>query len=592
MQIFYEVLVFLVIVFILISLYWEIIGPAFTFIIAVVVLGLAGILTPSEILSGFANEQIVVIIMLLLIGDIIRKTYVVEIIFDRIFNKTKTYKGFLARMTFLIGGFSAFLNNTPLVAVMMPYVHTWCKKNNISPSKLLIPLSYATILGGCATLIGTSTNLIVNGLVMEQDIAPDLKSLGMFDFSAVGIPMLIIGFFYMYFFGNKLLPSKSDVITEFSTNTRKYIVEAQIRQGSKFIGKSIEDAGLRNLNGLYLFEIRRNDISITAVSHTELLKEGDILLFTGETENIAELISPNSGLTFPEVGMLHKKAHTEVIELVISHNSTLINKSVKEANFRGKYDAAIIAIHRNGEKIIGKIGNVKLKAGDAILLLTGVDFVDRSSDTLDFYFISKIRDIRKIQTYKVIIMLGGLTSAILLSALGVISLFMALILLIILLLFIKVASPNDLYKSIDYNLAIIIALSLALGTAMIKTGVADKISSLIITVFIPFGKYAVISGIYLITTILAAFITNKASVAILLPIALTTAINLGLNPLPFALAVSFASAANFMTPIGYQTNLMVYGPGNYSFKDFFKFGFPLTIIYMIVAVTILSILYL
>lgn len=592
MQLFSEILVYIVLIFILVSLYWEILGPALTFIISIVILGLAGILSPSEMLDGFSNEQIFVIIILLLIGDIIRKASAIELIFDNIFNKTKTYKGFLGKLTLIFASTSAFINNTPLVAVLMPFTISWSKKNNISPSKLLIPLSYIIILGGSITLIGTSNNMIVNSLVLNQKIAPELKSLGMFDFTAVGLPMLIIGFLYLFFFGNKMLPTKVDAITEFSNNTRKYIVEAQIRKGSKFIGKSIEKAGLRNLNGLYLFEIRRNDLSITAVSHNEILKEGDILIFTGETETIAELIKPNSGLTFPEVGMLHKKSHTEVIEIVISHNSSLINQSVKDANFRGKYDAAIIAIHRNGERLNGKIGSVKLKAGDAILLLTGADFIDRTIDTLDFYYISKIKDIKKIASYKIIVMLGGLALAIILSAIGLISFFLALVILLLILLFLRVASPNDLHKSVDYNLVIIIALSMSLGTAMIKTGAADRIANLIISIFIPYGKYAVLTAIYFITTVLASVITTRASTAILFPIALTTAINLGLNPLPFALVIAFATAANFMTPIGYQTNLMIYGPGNYSFKDFFRIGAPLTIIYMIVAVTILSIMYL
>lgn len=591
MEIFNEIVIILVIIFILISLYKEIVGPAFTFIIAVSVLGLTGILTPSEILSGFANEQIIVIILLLLIGDIIRKASIVEIIFDKIFSQTTTYKGFFARMYFLIGGFSAFLNNTPLVAVMMPYVHTWCKKHNISPSKLLIPLSYATILGGCATLIGTSTNLIVNGMVVDQTLFPEIEKLQMFDFAIVGVVMFVVGFLYMYFFGYKLLPSKVDVITEFSSNHRKYIIEAQIRTGSKLIGKTIEDANLRNLNGLYLFEIKRQSEIITAVTHDEILLENDILFFSGETDTVAELINSNNGLTFPEVGMLHRKRNTEIIEIVISHNSSLIGKTVKDANFRGKFDAAIIAIHRNGEKISGKIGNVKLKAGDAILLFSGADFVNRSTETLDFYFISKIKEFRKIEIYKIFVMLGGLVAAILLSALGFISLFMALVILLIILLFLKVASANDIHKSIDYNLAIIIALSLALGTAMIKTGFAEKIASIIVNVFIPLGNIAVLGGIYLITTILAAYITNKASVAIIFPISLATALQLNLNPMPFILIVAFASAANFMTPIGYQTNLMVYGPGNYSFKDFFKIGLPITILYGIVTVLLLSFIY-
>ncbi|MFC2136631.1 SLC13 family permease, partial [Bacteroidota bacterium] len=529
--------------------------------------------------------------LLLLLGEIIRKTNIIEIVFDKFFISTNTYKGFLARMTLIISSFSAFLNNTPLVAIMMPYVNTWCKKNDISPSKLLIPLSYASILGGCMTLIGTSTNLIVNGFVVDQEIFPDLKSLQIFDFIWVGLPMAIFGFLYLYFFGNKLLPSKKDVIYDYAKNSRKYIVEAVIRSGSKLIGQTIEEANLRNLKGLFLVEIIRKSYRITAVSPDVLLNEDDILIFAGDTNTIADLIKSNIGLTLPSLGMLVKKKKTEVVEVVVSHKSSLINKTVKNFNFRAKYDATVIAVHRNGEKISGKIGEIILKAGDVLLLFTGDQFMNRSQTSQDFYFISSVKNFQKLENYKLYILLIGTVLAILLAALHVISLFIGLVILIGVSLAFKIATPKEIPKYIDFDLAIIIALALALGTAMVKTGAAELIGNLFINVFVPLGPTGLILGIYLITTFLAAYITNKASVAIIFPISLTMASNLNLNPMPFIFVVAFASAANFMTPIGYQTNLMVYGPGGYSFKDYFKVGFPLTLIYMIITITILSLKY-
>ena len=567
-------------------------GPAFTFLLAVSALGIFDIITPSEILSGFANEQIVVIIMLLLLGDIIRKESIIEIIFDKIFKSAKSYKGFMAQMMILVGGFSAFLNNTPLVAVMMPYVHSWSKKNKISSSRLLIPLSFAAILGGAVTLIGTSTNLIVNGLVIDQEIIPDFPSLDMFDFTLVGLPMFVIGFLYMLFIGDKLLPNNPENTEEIALNSREYIVEVQIRKNSHLVGKTIADGNLRNLNGLYLVEIVRDNFKLQAVTPDAVLLEGDILFFAGDTANIADLMSPESGLTFPDLGMYKKRPYTEIIEVVISHNSPLMNTNVKEVNFRSKYDCAVIAIHRNGEKIKGKIGKIKLKAGDVLLLIAGSDFLKKTNDLTDFYFISKVKEIKRKENYKIIILIGGTALAIALSAFKIVSLFLALIVLFILILFFKIASPKDIHKNIDYNLAIIIALSLALGTAMMKTGVADMIADLLINLFLPLGNMGMLFGIYFITAVLAAYITNKAAVAIIFPISLTMALHLNADPMPFILVVSFAAAANFMTPIGYQTNLMVYGPGGYKFKDFFKVGFPLTIIYMLVTVFILYYYYL
>ena len=586
------ILVLVVIAFIIVSLYVEIVGPAFTFVIGVIILGFFGVLTPSEILQGFSNEQILIIIMLLLLGDIFRRTAVIDVLFDRVFRKTKSYRGFMARMMALVAPFSAFLNNTPLVAIMMPYVHRWSKNNGIKPSKLLIPLSYAAILGGCATLIGTSTNLIVNGMVVDQQILPEMEPLGLFEFAWVGVPMVLIGFVYLMLFSNRLLPDKEDLVADFAEKTREYLVEVKVNEGSPLCNRTIEGARLRNLEGLFLVEIQRKSEQITAVSPHEIIKKDDILVFAGNTETVADMVNSNNGMVPTQVGMFTRKNHTEVREAVISHNSSLINKTVRETYFRGRYDAAIIAVHRNGERISGKIGNVKLKAGDVLLLLTGDDFNDRAAETKDFYLISKVRDFRKPKLFESIILIGGTVSAITLAGLGFTSLFLALAVLLMVILVFKIASPKDLPKSIDYNLALIIAMALALGTAMTKTGVAEYIAQFVISIFKPFGDIGLLAGIYLITAVLGAYITNKASAALIFPISLTMAVDLGYDPIPFVLVVAFASAANFITPIGYQTNLMVYGPGGYSFKDFARIGTPLTIIYMVVTIFMLWLVYL
>ncbi|MGQ1890580.1 SLC13 family permease [Thermophagus sp. OGC60D27] len=585
------ILVFLVLAFILISLYRELMGAAFTFFIAVMVLGIFKVLTPSEILAGFANEQIAVIIMLLLLGDTIRQTSVIEAIFEKAFPRSMKYKGFLARMMIWVGSFSAFLNNTPLVAVMMPYVHQWSRRHNIAPSKLLIPLSYAAILGGCVTLIGTSTNLIVNGMVVDQDIFPAMPALDMFDFFYAGFPALVIGMLYLFFFSYRLLPNRKSVMEEYSTSDRKYLVEAEVRPNSHLVGKTLQEAEIQDMEGLVLIEIIRGNKLFQIFSDNFRLMEGDLLRFAGENKNVVRLMSENSGLTLPTVGMMSKMKKTQVVEVVVSHNSTLITKTIKDINFRGRYDAALLALHRNGERVLGKMDDVKLKAGDVLMLLVGEAFISRIESEQDFYLISKIREFNRTEKYKIYTLLGGTLLAILLSAVKLVPLFIGLFVVLIVVSALKIVSPKDLPRSIDYNLAAIIALSLALGTAMIKTGVADMVANLIISVFLPFGRVMLLFGIYLITSMMAAYITNKAAVAIVFPISLTAAKTLGLDPEPFALVVSFAAAANFITPIGYQTNLMVYGPGNYNFKDFFKIGFPLTIIYMVITISVLSLMY-
>jgi di/tricarboxylate transporter len=586
------VLVFVVILFILISLYWNLLGISFTFLIGVITLGIAGVLTPTEIVSGFGNEQVAVVILMLLFSDVLRKTNIIEYTFDRLFRKTRTYRGFIGRMAFTVSAFSMFLNNTPLVAVMMPYIHSWTKRNNFAPSKFLIPLSYAAILGGSATLIGTSTNLIVNSMVQEQEIIPGLKSLNMFDFAWVGIPMIVIGGIYLLLFGNLLLPSKSGITDDFRSSSREYVIEAKVKANSHLIGKTVGEAGLTDIQGLLLIAILRRSFRITEVPADVVLDRGDILVFAGETRNIADLITTNSGLILPEVGLLTKVRRANVIEVVVSQNSALINKTVRDTNFRGKFDAAIIAVHRNGEKIEGKLGSVVIKSGDVLLLFAGENFISRTSDTSDFYFISKVTEFIKLDWYKTVVLIGGTLLIITLAALNIISLFMGLIIMILISMVFKVTNPKDIPSSIDYNLALVIVLSLALGTAMMKSGAANLVANGVISAFLPLGKVGVLFGIYLITAILAAYITTKAAVAIVFPVALSVAQQLGVSALPFILSVAYASACTFITPHGYVTNLMVYGPGGYSFKDFLKIGFPLTVIYMVVAVFILSVVFL
>ncbi len=587
-----SILVLLVLLFIILSLFFDIVGPGFTFVIAIAVLSAFRVITPAEVLTGFANEQIMNIIMLLLLGDIFRRTTILDIFFDKFFKYAKTPKHFMFRMMVVVAPLSAFLNNTPLVAILIPYIHNWSKKNKTSVSRLLMPLSFAAILGGTATLIGTSTNMIVNGLVVDQDIVPGLKPLEMFDFAYVGVPMIIIGILYMMFIGDKLMPKKTQTIDITDEAKREYLFELQIKSGSDFIGIERSKVPFLKNEGFILVEVLRNGILHQQIDRNFIFKEDDILTFAGNKERIADLINADKNLVIPSIGMFSKRNESEVIEIVISHKSNMIGKQIMHENFRGKYDATVLAIHRNGESLTGEIANLELRAGDALLLMVGNQFETLSKASHEFYTISKIKEIKRLGVLRTFILIGGLLTVIALNVLGVGRLFTGLLVLLILTQLFKIVSPKELAKSVDYQLALIIALSLALGLAMIKTGVADILANGVLYIFEPMGKYGMLFGIYLITSILAAFITNKAAVAIVFPISLSIALQLGVDTTPFILVVSFAAAANFMTPIGYQTNLMIYGPGGYKFSDFLKVGTPLTIIYMIVTVLILSFLYL
>ncbi|MGB0975759.1 MAG: SLC13 family permease, partial [Prolixibacteraceae bacterium] len=378
----------------------------------------------------------------------------------------------------------------------------------------------------------------------------------------------------------------------FHTSNRDYLLQTVVQKDSLLVGRSLEDDKLQNLRGLYLVEIVRGDKHLSAISSQTMIMTGDQLTFAGDTETIANLITQtNSGLSVPGAEGLLSRKYTEVVEIVISHNSTLIGKTVFEANFRVKYDAAVIAVHRNGERISGQITYEKLKAGDALLLYAGQNFVRLAFNTQDFFLITKVKENRKVAPYKNVIMFVGLMLSIMLSVFRIVPLFTSLLSLLVLMNIMGICSPKDIYKSLDLNLAMIIALALSLGVAMTKTGVATMIAQSIITMFMPLGVLGLLFGIYLVTSLMANLITNKAAVALVFPIVLTISKDLHIAPEPLVLLVAFASAANFMTPIGYQTNLMVYGPGGYSFKDFTKIGFPLTILYLIVTVFVLYFIY-
>jgi len=473
-----------------------------------------------------------------------------------------------------------------LVAIFMPFVRNWAVEHKKYPSQYLIPLSYATILGGAVTLVGTSTHLIVNGLVTENN----LPSLSIFDFTPVGLAMLVLGLIYILIF-YKTLPKNPDVLEDFNKQNRNFFIEANIKENAFIIGKSIEEASLRNLKSLFLVEIIRKDKIISPVSPNEILEQEDVLIFTGNTQSFDDLLDANLGLTLPKAARDIITENANIVEVVVSYNSWMIGKKIKETDFRGKYDGAIIAVHRNGEKLSGKIGDIIIQPGDVLLVLAGKDFYKRTENNQAFYILSVQQNTPTTSVGKVLLVFGLVLTSIILSAVNLLPLFTGLLITLIVAISLQLVPFNEIRKGLDFNLIFIIALGLALGRAMENSGTAEFISQVIHTYFSNLPVISLLMILFLCTNLLASYITNSAAVAIMFPIALALSKTLGINYLPFVLIISFGAAANFITPIGYQTNLMVYGPGRYKFNDYLKFGLPLTIIYMLAASFILYAMY-
>ncbi|MEP2772550.1 MAG: SLC13 family permease [Fulvivirga sp.] len=568
-----------VVIILFYSIYKELLKPPVCFFIAILLLVIPGILLPKDVLEGFSNQSIASIVLLILITAGIRSNFNMELFLDKAFGKPKTYKTFIASMMTKVALLSSVVNNTPVVVLMTPYVFNWGKRNNISPSKLLIPLSFATIIGGMLTVIGTSTTLVLNGFLIENKLA----TIDSIQLLVIGICVLVVSLLFLILFSNVLLPNKRDIIEKFEENKREYLIEKRLSQNSPLVGKTVVQGGLRNLNGVYLVEIIRDDNIISPVSPKETIQANDILIFAGNTDTIVDLTISDIGVELPAKLAPSANEKMQVVEAVISANSSLIGKSIKESNFRERYDAAVVAIHRNGEKLSGKIGRIKIKAGDVLLMYVGIEFRNRVDIYKDLYVISgEEKEVKttKHNHYK-FMTLTAIVLTLLVTQLF--SLFVSLLLIFASMVIMKLITLKNVKRDLDINLVVILVLSLALGEAITKTGTGDLLAKYTLLLLHDQQPIVILAGLMLITTMLTSFITNVGAVAIAFPLALALGTSIGIDGAPLFLGIAFSASAAFLTPIGYQTNLIIYGPGGYNFKDFLKIGLPTTIVYLSVA---------
>lgn len=584
-----QAIVLMTIIGMMLALFKDWAKPVLIFLAANILFLMFGITSSADMLSGLANESLLSVLLLLVVSDVIRKSGLLDVAFKSLFPKQLTYRGFLLRKATVVTFISGFVNNTPLVAILMPYVYQWCRQKGISPSKVMLPLSYTTILGGTLTLVGTSTNLVVNGFVTQAGFKP----LGFFDFTLAGMGVASVGILYVVFIMPNFLPDRKGLLENYNQSLREYIVETRIAKNSPLIDKTIEQAGLRHLKGLYLAEIIRGDELIPAVAPTEKLEEGDVLIFAGETETIVDLLQSNPGLSLPGSILKGGKEKANVVECIVSAQSSLIGQTFRDSNFRALFNASVVAVSRNGERVRGKLGELVLEQGDLLLLMTGHDFDERSNASNDIFVINRLKDITNFSPLKSALLGVSIVAAFVLSAVGFFTLFKALLIILCVIGLLNFGRYNELKASLDLDLFFVLALSLGFAKAMHNSGLDATIASGIQESALQLNHpVALLFIVYLATNVLSMLVSNKAGVAIMFPVtvSLLKLMNIA-EPAPYFLAIAFAGSAEFMTPYGYQTNLMVYGPGGYQFKDYIRAGWVLSVMCMLVSVSILATIY-
>lgn len=541
-----------------------------------------GVLTPAEALSGFANEGMITVALLFIVAQGLSQTGGASWIAGSLLGRPSTIGLAQLRLMFPVATLSSVVNNTPVVAMMIPAVIDWAKRNRFSVSQLMMPLSYAAIIGGACTLIGTSTNLVVDGMLRSYQQAgaeaAEVYRLGIFELAWVGIPCVVVTMLYVFFFSPLLLPKGKNETRQFG-DTRQYTVEMLVEPGSPLAGQTVEEAGLRSLPGVFLVEIQRSGHLITAVGPAQTLHENDRLVFAGNVESVVDLqkmrgLRPADDQIFK---LDSERSQRHLVEVVISNSFPHIGKSIKEGRFRSAYGAAIIAVAREGQRIKGRIGDIVLRPGDTLLIEAGRSFERQQRYVRDFLLVRKIDDYSPVSHERMNIALAIFIGMIAAAATGLLSMLEAAMLASGAMIFTRCTRAEEARRSIDWQVLIVIGASIALGVALDKTGAAHAIAESFVGV-IGQSPNAALATLFILTAGFSAMISNVAAAVLLFPVAAAISTELDISMIPMAITLMIAASASFATPIGYQTNLMVYGPGEYRSVDFLKMGGPLTVL--------------
>ncbi len=567
----------------------NLVGPDLVLIAALTVLLLSGVLDPAEAFVGFSNPAVITIAALFVVAAGVKETGGLDLAARLVLGRPRSLAGAQLRMMFPAAALSAFLNNTPVVAMFVPLVTSWARRFEFSVSLMLMPLSYAAILGGTCTLIGTSTNLVVAGLAETRNPAVEFQ---IFEIAQLGIPALCIGMLFIVITSRWLLKDRVGALQELG-KAREYTIAMRVERGSPVIGQSIEDAGLRSLRGVYLYEIERGGRVLAAVPPSTVLREGDRLHFTGVVDSVVDLRKQRIVPDTDQVDKITAERDRSLVEAVISAHSALIGQTIRQSRFRTIYDAAILAVHRQGVRVTQtKVGDIRLQPGDVLLIESHPDFSEKRQRDPNFALIAEVEDSAPPRHDRAWLAAIILFLMVLVSTTGTMDLMTASLSASGLLLLTRCLTGEQARRSIDWTVLIAIAAAFGIAAAIEGSGAASVLAGRIIDVASPFGRVGVLVALYAITAVLAGLVTTKASAALMFPIAASAAEAQGIGLLPISYMIMIAASTAFSTPIGFQTNLMVYGPGGYKYTDFLRIGLPLQTLVGVSTVSIVAVAWL
>ncbi|MFM2314417.1 MAG: hypothetical protein RLZZ04_3693 [Cyanobacteriota bacterium] len=568
-----------------------------TAICVAVVLILLGLVTPDEGIAGFGNSATITVMAMFILSAGIARTGIVQVFRDLLLKwGGKSVTRQILVMGILVGPITAFINNTAVVAVFLPIVEEWCKKRGISPSKLLMPLSFVTVLGGMITVIGTSTNVLASGIAKDLGYG----EFHLFQFSALGLITFLIGLAYLAFIAPRLLPNRksltSDLVSE-GYGLEDYVTEVIVSPTSKLIGQTFRSAQLQGDSQVDVLEIIRGQERLPQPVTNRTIRAEDILLVRGKTDDLLKIRTEQGLDIFADVKFNQKNLETElnsaeegVAEVLILSNSRLIGTTLKDMRFRQRYNLTVLALRRGEELIRERLGRVPLKFGD-LLLVQGDKQSLLGLQTTRELLVMEQKEPEELRRNKAWLAIAIILGVVVVAAFDWLPILVSSLLGVVLMIVTGVLKPGEVYGSVRWDIIFLLAGLIPLGTAMENSGTTKWLADNLMVMGGNMSGYWVLLFFYVITSFLTEILSNNATVVLLLPIASEVAKALNLNPLALMFAVTFAASNSFMTPIGYQTNTMVYGPGGYKFWDFFRVGAPLNLILTIVTPFLIMWLY-